>query len=149
MKKGLLLGLALGVCAAMMASTGRSGPLNPPPGPVQPTMRTLDEIYDRLGAGGGSERWQYTNVTNFVSPETFVRLVNGSGKLHAVIASRSGSGVVDLWVRDGLGRQLGPYYFNSGNDKTLRIEFDTAFESAIDIRGGGFDTLTLLYRLDP
>lgn len=49
-----LLGAAGLVGIAALSRAAKAGPLDPPPGPVAPTGRTLDEIYNRIPGTNGS-----------------------------------------------------------------------------------------------
>lgn len=48
-RKSLIVVLAAALCAATAMLTS-AGPLNPPPGAVSPTGRTLDDIFNAIGA---------------------------------------------------------------------------------------------------
>lgn len=52
LERRVMLG-ALGVGA--IAALAKAGPINPPAGPVTPTGRTLDEVYNKIPEGGGGD----------------------------------------------------------------------------------------------
>jgi hypothetical protein len=54
-RRFLLGGLTGAAGVAALASLAKGGPLNPPAGAVNSTGRTLDEIYNKLPAVGGSD----------------------------------------------------------------------------------------------
>lgn len=86
MKNQNLLGFGM-IAAAIVAGgalVGRAGDVNPPVGPVQPTMHTLEEIYQRINGLGaaGTVRWKYwyrngTAGTVVITPS--------QGVLHGVV----------------------------------------------------------------
>lgn len=73
------------VCVVGLIAAARAGDLNPPPGPIQPTMRTLDEIYGKIATlttGGIGGRW--TSATLPPDSSTTV-LASAPGLVHSVI----------------------------------------------------------------
>ena len=52
-RRVILAGAGLAGVAAL-SRMAKAGPLEPPQGPIQPTGRTLQEIYDKIARGGPS-----------------------------------------------------------------------------------------------
>lgn len=74
-----------GACLVGLIAGARAGDLSPPPGPIQPTMRTLDEIYGKIGTlstGGSGGRW--TSATLPANSSTKV-LAAAPGVVHSAI----------------------------------------------------------------
>ena len=85
-----LLHVTLPVCAAIIAAgawLSSAGDLDPPVGPVAPTMKTLEEIYDLIGASSGGESRIAVDVTN--TPADYDL---GSGNHYGQIITSPGSG---------------------------------------------------------
>ncbi len=74
-----LLASATVVGLAALSSRASAGPVNPPAGPVAPTGRTLDEVYNKIPAGlpngTGDGRIPITGPTTISAPGSYV-LVN-------------------------------------------------------------------------
>ena len=150
-----ILYVTVPVCAAMLAAgawLARAGALNPPPGPVSPTMRTLDEIYDAVTADTSSScppcEWKYKFQEVFsCSIGGFEVLPPGtSGVLHGIWLSRN------VTIANGpLSFENTIGAFSGGSDgRSTFIQLDVPFDNGLtascypDLNGTSF---TILYRL--
>lgn len=76
--------MASAAAIAAASYLARAGDLNPPAGPVSPTMLTLEDLGAQLAAAS-TPTWEHTRVTltNSLGPGDLV--LPGSGVLHAII----------------------------------------------------------------
>jgi hypothetical protein len=72
------MAIVLGVLTVMVFVN--AGALNPPSGPVQPTMRTLDEVYDAASQRCPLCPWSYKYLESSAQTEA----VPGAGILHGI-----------------------------------------------------------------
>ena len=88
------------VCATVIITAGliaKAGDLNPPAGAIQPSMHTLDEIYNEV-AGlpnvfpwcGGT--WEASRVQTVANSLQVTEVDLGSGILHSIVISPITSG---------------------------------------------------------
>jgi hypothetical protein len=92
-----LVGAAVGAGIGAIAALSRAGPLIPPPGPVAPSGRTLDEIYNRIPAVGGSDGRTPVDTAPFtiLNPGSYILTGNLSGS--ATVLTIAADGVtIDL-----------------------------------------------------
>ena len=77
----LPISAAVIIAAALFA---KAGDLDPDPGPIQPTMRTLQEIYDLVQQSSpcGGCTWEYKHLSSVAPLE--VLAIEGSGVLHGM-----------------------------------------------------------------
>ncbi|MFG0251899.1 MAG: type VI secretion system tube protein TssD [Phycisphaerales bacterium JB038] len=56
MRRQRTIGFLAGCCALAVSTAwlAKAGDLDPPAGPIQPTMRTLDQIFEAVGSAGGA-----------------------------------------------------------------------------------------------
>ena len=137
-----------GLLAAAVSIAFARGSLTPPAGPVEPTGRTLTEIYNRVGSAGGGggapATWSHAGFA-FGTDGAFVPVVAGSGTLHRVVMSAptaDGSATMILRIDGQDIHRMRASVFAS-------MELNIRFEQGVEIRrqGGGSDAL-LLYALD-
>lgn len=144
------------VCGMGLVLSLGLGPIDPPPGPVSPTGKTLQQIHDRIGEVGAASAcdcgpWLSTTTPNVL--DTPVELVAGSGLIHAVIIPDahgikilSGVGVneiLDLAIPSPGGPSRKPEKY------VLNIRYENGL-SVKRVPVGGFDSsrCTILYRPD-
>lgn len=154
--------LTLAICGAVViggAWLATAGDLNPPAGPVAPTMRTLDEIYDLVAASGGPAEcppcvWEASFFPD-VDPNIWRLVVPGSGVIHAVIPTRCSSG---LWVADGDpdagGVVIGVFFEGASSGTSMYASYycplDVRFENGLYLKkNAGGSQGTVLFRSDP
>ena len=80
----------------VVAGIAYAGDLDPPKGPITPTMHTLDEIYDAVT---NPPTWEYKFLT-FGDPQE-IEIVAGEGVLHAVWANPENVQMMDVQMFDG------------------------------------------------
>ncbi|HVZ93647.1 MAG TPA: hypothetical protein VG797_03970 [Phycisphaerales bacterium] len=145
---GLISSAALVVGVLALA---RAGDVNPPAGPVQPTMRTLEEIYALLAqqASGSSQQWSYWHRNGAAGT---VVVVPSAGVLHGIIFNPcNGCSAQELF--DGNSTDVssatpiallpGP---NSGSAPVF-MPFDIEFHTGLTYRSvSGSGAVTLIYR---
>ena len=146
-RPALVVGVVV-VATAWFAT--RAGDLNPPKGPIQPTLVSLEDLYNRIGTQGDCPTcaWSYkfVNWSTSQSPNTLI--VAGSGVLHAVYQP---AGQVTVYDHNGQGAATQ----ERAIARTLAqgmIVFDVRFANGLYVSGLGEtdgSSLTLLYRLDP
>lgn len=95
------------------------GPLDPPPGPPQPTMHTLDDIYEQVAQDNPPQVWKLLRVILPKDLNVYKEVISGSGVLHAVISNhadnstiRNGDGSVILRTVDTFTYSLDIRYEN-------------------------------------
>ncbi len=151
MNKYVSFGTGVGIAIVLGGlAIVRAGDLNPPPGPVQPTMRTNQEIYDRIGAlqaNGCGGRWRafYRADPGNPIPETLVAV--GSGVVHAIIYQGSGPFI----LRDGATTGLGNAFLTARDASTSDTQYlilDIEFTNGLTVSSGSGAPVTVLYRLD-
>ena len=151
------------VVAATTWFATRAGDLNPPKGPIQPTMVSLEDLYNRIGTQENCPTctWNHKFVSRTTVGNSIGQVLTGSGVLHAVLVPGYGGSGGDTrlydWVYTG---QAGPPPestlgqfpdFNLDVPPTVLV-LDVRFTQGItvtgleNVNGGG---ITLLYRLDP
>ncbi|MFT3686652.1 MAG: hypothetical protein QM783_17325 [Phycisphaerales bacterium] len=134
LERRTLLGAAgLGAIAAM----SKAGPIDPPPGPVVPTGRTLDEIYSRIPNVGGADG--RIPIAGNVGP---ILISNpGSYVLTGTIAGVSAANGIQISA-DHVTLDLNGYAVSSGFNNGNGINVGSGFRG-IRIRNGlinGFNT---------
>lgn len=147
MKKMRLAVGGVGLAVVVSVALAR-GSLNPPAGPVQPTGRTLTEIYERVGSAGGGggapASWSHETLA-FGTDGAFVTIVSGAGLLHGVRMSApttDGSAVLTIRVDGAEVHRLRAAPFSS-------LDLNVRFSQSVEVRrqGGGSDVVAL-YALD-
>lgn len=147
MKKSMVVSGCAVMAAAVSIALAR-GSLTPPAGPIEPTGRTLSEIYNRVGSAGGGggapATWSHAGFS-FGTDGAYVPVVTGSGTLHRVVMSAptaDGSATMMLRIDGQDTHRMRASVFAS-------MELNIRFEQSVEIRrqGGGSDAL-LLYALD-
>ena len=133
-----------------------AGPLDPPPGPPQPTGRTLGEIYDRIDLSLQNADtvlvdqgpWQSFAGELPVSSPTVID--PGSGILHSVILSGA-QGRINVSLEEiGTGRALARIrqYEDAPTQITLNVRYETGLRlRELDGSNNG-ETYTILFRSD-
>lgn len=157
--------LVVGVVVAATAwFATRAGDLNPPKGPVQPTMVSLEDLYNRIGTQQNCPEcvWQYKYVSRDVVGDAYGQLVTGSGVLHAVMLpgnTDEGSAIkVYDWVYTGgaappAQATIGQFQGVNANMTPTVLGLDVRFTNGIAVGGlfnsSGTGGIAVLYRLDP
>ena len=77
----LPISAAVIIAAALFAN---AGDLNPPEGPIGPTMHTLDEIYELAAAQQPCPPCTWEYWSNHIPPKQEVLAIEGSGILHGL-----------------------------------------------------------------
>ncbi|HVZ93648.1 MAG TPA: hypothetical protein VG797_03975 [Phycisphaerales bacterium] len=162
MKRQSLLGY--GMVAAAVLTVGvlawaRAGDVNPPAGPVQGTMHTLDEIYDRVSLGqtvGAAGRWKSIWIPGMSSGVTVV--ANAPGVIHAAILDGDcvTCGRVMLYDADTTSiadlpriAELTHITHGDSGHSSLYIPLDAEFSHGLVLeQSNTAHGVTLLYRLD-
>jgi hypothetical protein len=133
---------AIGAIALILAW----GPLDPPQGPIQPTMHTLDEIYEQVAGQNGE--WHSLVVKQF---EGSKEVIEGGGIVHAVIfAGLHDGGAAELRQSDGTPIVVLSLINELG---TVVVPLDVRYTDGLtlaDVDGGGrpLNAVTILYRPD-
>ena len=157
--------VTLPVCVAVLVAgtwLAYGGSLTPPPGPVSPTMHTLDEIYDALGSGGGSSDcppcvWDVACVD---PAEGETEVVAGSGVVHGVMLSLRGDlTVLNVALTDGPGDPAPKYILRVNLNKgsgtyqhgNAYVPLDVRFDNGLYLHLDREASLhaNLYYRSDP
>lgn len=145
-KPYVLVSLAVIACTYVIS---RAGPLDPPAGKVAPTMRTLEEIYDRIGPGGGgsTQVWN-ASLASSGSVGTGGVLVNGPGVLHAVYVPYLSSLCVFYdWADPNNpppeSARLATFFNTPNSPKTY--EFDVRFTNGLYVTNPGDPGLTVMW----
>jgi len=113
------------VVVASKLATG--GDVNPPPGAVAPTMRTLEEIYDAVQAGAGAGSFTETGPVTGAEAreECFIRImgidgddtVAGQTKVMRVLSVQGGVGITSTGGGTGSEGFIEPFVFEKRVDK--------------------------------
>lgn len=128
-RTGLAATAMVCVTAVILASKfATGGEVSPPPGAVAPTMRTLEEIYDAVQAGGGTGSFTETGPVTGAEAreECFIRImgidgddtVAGQTKVMRVLSVQGGVGIES--AVGGAGTPQGfiePFVFEKRVDK--------------------------------
>ena len=142
----LPISAAVIIAAALFAN---AGDLDPPEGPIEPTMHTLQEIYDLVQQSSpcGGCTWEYAYVSLPLG-QGYVEAVPGSGVLHGIWLRVPGS----IAVRDGfpVGNIIADFFYTSGSGSLSQFfELNVAFENGVYIavpETGPAANVTVLYR---
>ncbi|QOI99961.1 MAG: right-handed parallel beta-helix repeat-containing protein [Phycisphaeraceae bacterium] len=79
-RRALLAGLGGLAAGALVASRAHAGPLDPPPGPVAPTGRTLTEVEPRIPLGPTTTPGDNTAVYRITQPGSYYLTENLTGQ---------------------------------------------------------------------
>lgn len=144
-KPYVLASLAAIACTWMIS---RAGPLDPPQGPVAPSMRTLDEIYDRIALGGGGMQVWTASIASTNSVGTGGVLVSGPGVLHAVYVPYLSSLCVfydwaDPKTPPPESARITTFFNTPNSPKTY--EFDVRFTNGLYVTNPGDPGLTVMW----
>lgn len=129
-----------------------AGSLTPPPGGVNPTMHTLDDIYNAVGQVNQCGcSWDSQRFS--ASTEVIVFPAGTSGVLHSVVlppTSSSQNGTTTPF-RNANGTitlvEVTTPGFTNGADGTKVLVLDMRFSDGLRLGPNG-STLTILYKLD-
>lgn len=125
----------------------RAGSLTPPAGAPQPTMRTLNEIYNLVaqggGGGGGSQPWSYRHIPLGTSGS--VQVATGAGVVRGVMVYPCDCGNVivlyDSPTADVTGRPVIAELVNGAIGNTSRLmSLEVEFTSGLVYRVVGSGT---------
>lgn len=123
-----------------------AGDLNPPKGPIEPTMHTLDEIHDLVESTFACGRctWKYVGLDVSGSQDTLA--VPGSGMLHGIwIGRASGGFYLEVWNETPQeGALIGTFHLALGASQFFQL--DVTFESGLYLRANASSEATVLYR---
>lgn len=152
--------VTLCLCATLIACSAflsRAGNLEPPEGPIQPSMATLEQLDLKLNgllaqADPIDEGWSWIRVSGADLPVVeWTEVINGSGVLNTIIAWRGQGFVFDL--RDSNGQvmfsDIGDTQMRNRVFHDLNLRFSDGIEIFNNAAGDDSFTVTLLYRLDP
>lgn len=150
----LAVGLAVGVGV-------RAGNVTPPPGPVQGTMHTLDEIYALTAQSvqqGTAGRWKYFYVPNTQSAPVLV--ASGPGVLHSLLVYGCDCGGFTVYDANSTNVGESPRIADvvhdvsfgiAGDQSSVVIPLDVEFSQGLVIEpppGASRPRVTVIYRLD-
>ncbi len=121
-----------------------AGNIDPPVGPIQPTMHSLDEIYDLLSSSSCSPCVWESEYHRFESAES-VQLVAGAGIVHGVLMSRDGLSA-EIKVSDG--QATDPLAFmqvDADATSTLFIPMDVRYENGLWAESNMANAVLIVY----
>ncbi len=129
----------------------RAGDLNPPAGAIEPTLRTLQEIYNRIGELNGQDGCACGPWQSLVTPNvgtTTTSLLSGNGFVHAVIV-KEGRGIE--FLSNGDSTIIADLSTPAGSP-TSQFVLNIRYENGLSFRAingaNGSDRCTVLYRAD-
>ena len=140
--------------AVIIAATlfANAGELDPPKGPIEPTMHTLEEIYSFLQQSSpcGACTWEYWSA--LLSQGQPVEAIEGAGVLHGLWLEGSNTQIVRVYdgppsEGNAIGRFRVETLGSSWAQSSRFIELNIAFANGIHVEslnGGG--SITLLHR---
>lgn len=142
----------LPICVAVIiagALLARGGDLNPPPGPVGPTMHTLDEIYNAVVAPAPCPTCLWEHWQGSVGEPGGVLAVPGAGVIHGLWLPGLGHSAHVFNGSPGSGQNIAEFTisYNGGNDFGYSSQFfqlDVPFDQGLYITGSG--SATVLFR---
>ncbi len=146
MRQRHLFASALAIVVAGSAGYLLAGPLDPPPGPVQPSFRTVQEVYDRIemltpGPFCDNGPWDFLATPSISTNPTEV--IAGDGLLHAIVMRTGGTMEI---LTDGGTTLIGK--FDAGSDGRA-ITLNIRYTNGIWLWNSSSSEQTLLYRADP
>ena len=148
----LPISAAVIIAAALFAN---AGDLNPPEGPIEPTMHTLDEIYELAAASQPCPPCTWESWSGPVIQGGNTQGVPGAGLLHGVWLvppSSTGFTRVVLWDGDpdngGVQIAIAHITMQEGALGNQFVQLDVAFENGLFLApsGAGTPLVTILYR---
>lgn len=159
-RPALVVGVVV-VATAWFAT--RAGDLNPPKGPIQPTMVSLEDLYNRISTQGGCPTcaWDYKFIGRDTIPTGDGQVLVGSGVLHAIVMpGYPCAGAIRFYdtVYSGVGaypreRTITELYTCRTLDvPPTTVVMDLRFTDGIFVSGASINEpggVTLIYRLDP
>jgi hypothetical protein len=150
------VGTMVGICVVCIAASSlvRGGDLNPPPGPIQPTMHTLEDVMAAINANNQCGcRWTYKHIPS--GTDSPMLIASGKGVVHGIIVHPGGAG--NPWLYDAATTgvtqdDLIGQFRNSANYEahSLFIPLDVEFKDGLvfGTDGGASGSQTVIYRLD-
>lgn len=160
MKNQNLLGFGM-IAAAIVAGgalVGRAGDVNPPAGPVQGTMHTLEEIYAKIAQGtvaGSAGRWRYHYVPAG-SDTTPILVASSPGVLRGVMMTTLGNyfQLIDSNTTGSGTPVIAEMVYNSDDvgfaSPSVTVPLDVEFQNGLVFKriGGQTSATTIIYRVD-
>ena len=138
-------------CATLLGAQliTRAGDLNPPDGPIQPTMSTLDEINDRLDLIVGNStivpRYPESLVWQSAATNWETLIESGDGTIESAVISNNAPVV----LRDGTGTIL--FEFPQVGPETHQYALGFRYRNGLQAKRNSTSSalLNLIYRPDP
>jgi len=153
MTRSFATNATLGICALVLVVflagryTVQAGPLDPPAGPVQPTMQTLEEIGDKvdllLQTAALDPPWSHWAGEDIHTAGQYQQVISGSGMLHRIIFPTATDGQ-SIWLRDGNGIFIGR--FRSKIWPPQDHQLDISFENGLELRTENVAQVHLQYK---
>lgn len=152
--------VTLPICVAILVAgawLANAGDLNPPAGPVAPTMATLDQVYAAVTTPQPCPEctWEYAHAS-LPTGGPHILVVPGSGVFHGFWMTKKAT----MTVYDGdpnSGGQVIGYFFYTENPSnpgynTKFWQLDVAFQNGLYMNAspqGSETSVTVLYRSTP
>ncbi len=92
------VGTMVGICVVCIAASSlvRGGDLNPPAGPIQPTMHSLEDVMAAINANNQCGcTWTYKHIPSGTASPLLI--AEGKGVVHAIIIHPSNGGSPRLY----------------------------------------------------